>query len=156
MNEIDYPVPPAKDDERFRFLFDYWRARCGDGRLPARHHIDVLDLKSLLGHLNIIKVDEEDGRRRYVYKLWATRVTRMYGRDYTGRELGELELGIPVETVRRVLDEVVATRQPHFWEMPLPRNDDGFVAYRRLLLPLAADGLKVDHMLALLIGVRPS
>jgi len=146
----DYPVPADKDDPRFHVLFDYWLGKCRGDRLPGRQHIDPIDLRDLLGRINLIEV-ERTPELRFRYRVWGSKVTEMVGMDYTGRYAGDLALPTTAERIVEALSLVVRRRAPHFWQVPVPYNDRGFISYRRLALPLASDGETVDMLVALLI-----
>ena len=148
---IDYPVPSALDDPRFRWLFDYWLDRLVDGSLPSRADVDPIDFPHLLGRLNLIEVLREEGRLRFRYRLFGTKVSDMIGRDLTGRLLEDVVLPIDYRKIGAVHREVVETRRPHFWQIPVPFIDRDFGSYRRLLLPLAEDGATVDLLMSLVI-----
>lgn len=148
----DYPVPRDEDDPRFRFLWDFWNGRRQDGRLPPRAILDPLELRPVLGNLNIIAVERDGDGLRFIYRLWGTRIASIYGRDLTGRYLGDAESGSDLSASRSVHESVARTGVPHYWRRPLPFAHRGYVGYRRLLLPFARDGRTVDHLVALLIG----
>ncbi|MEC9346353.1 MAG: PAS domain-containing protein [Pseudomonadota bacterium] len=148
----DYPVPGDEDDPRFRFFWDFWNSRRTDGRLPPRAILDPLDLRPVLGNLNIIAVERDGDRLHFVYRLWGTRIAAIYGCDLTGKYLGDAATGDGQPAARAVHEEVARTGRPHYWRRPLPLAHRGYVGYRRLLLPFAKDGETVDHLVALLIG----
>ena len=147
-----YPVPEHLDDPRLRAIFDYWRSRFRGSLLPARTDIDPLQIPALLGHLTITKVARRADAIRFRYRLWGTRVTELYGRDFTGRYLDEIIIPTRVEEIQRIFEEVTATAVPHFWQIPVPVENRAFVSNRRVLLPLATDGVTVDFLLAFMVG----
>ena len=148
---IEYPVPSAQDDPRFRWLFDYWLEKVRDGYLPGRGDIDPIDFPHLLGRINLIDVLRDQDRLRYRYRLWGTKIAEMIGRDHTGRLLEDVVLPRDYRRIGTVFGEVVETGRPHFWQIPVPFIGRDFGSYRRLLLPLAGDGLSVDLLLSLVI-----
>ena len=148
---IDYPVPPALDDPRFRWLFDYWLDRLADGQLPSRADIDPIDFPHLLGRINLIEVLHTQPRMRFRYRLWGTKIADLIGRDYTGRFIEDLMLPTDYRRISGALTETVESHRPHFWQVPIPFIGRDFGSYRRLLLPLASDGETVDLLMALLI-----
>jgi hypothetical protein len=151
-----YPVPPERDDPRLRAIWDYWCSRHRGGRLPGRRDIDPLHIPRLLGHIGIIEVlRQADGGRRFRFRLWGTRLTELYGRDYTGSYLEDVILPTRVEAIRAVFEMVVLTHLPHFWQVPVPAENRDFISNRRLLMPLASDGETVDALLGFAIGDPP-
>lgn len=148
---IEYPVPSVLDDDRFRWLFDYWLDKVAGGLLPGRADIDPIDFPHLLGRLNLIEVLRTQEQLRFRYRLWGTKISEMIGRDYTGRLVEDVVLPEDYRRISAVLGEVVETRRPHFWQVPVPFIGRDFGSYRRLLLPLAADGQTVDLLLSYII-----
>lgn len=146
------PVAEQDLDPRLHDMLRYWRARCRDGRLPARRDIDPIELKALLG--NILMVDvvrQADGTPRFRYRLFGTEFIFYHGRDLTGRWLDEIaNAGFRDELL--ALYHAVVTRR----EMRTLSYDylvDGLRhRFQAVLLPLAADGSTVDIVLG--CGVR--
>ena len=150
---VAYPVPQDLDDPKFRWMFDYWRERFRGASLPARSDVDPVDFPGLLGQINLIDVVEEPSRTRFRYRLWGSLVTEIMGRDCTGQFLDDIDI-LDRSEIGRVFLDAVSTRRPHFWRRPVPEGNKRYQSYRRLLLPLAEDGQRVDMLLALLVGDR--
>jgi hypothetical protein len=128
-----------------RALLDYWLELRGRARMPARR--DILPERIprwLLPHLGLIDVLPEGCFR---YRLIGTAMVAFYGRDYTGllveqgkaRDYAAALNGLyalcareraPVHAASRLLYRMGETRLMH-----------------RLLLPLSADGERVDMLL---------
>lgn len=150
----DYPVPEQLDDPIFREIFDYWRTKCSGDRLPSRKDIDPTDIGKVLGYIVLIEVLPGTPSPRFRYRLWGTRVTELYGKDYTGYMLDQVIAPASREKIRDVFEWVIENRTTHFWQVPVPAENRNFVSNRRLLLPLASDGRTVDMLLAVIIGDR--
>ena len=148
----DYPVPEELDDPRFRRLFDYWLSKHRDELLPGRAEIDPLEIPELLGNINLIDVVHEDGSIRFLYRVWGTAVTDLYGHDHTDKFADEIPLPTKSDAIQRVLEASAQSGKPHFWQVPLPVENHDFKSNRRLLLPLASDGVNVDKFIALILG----
>ena len=154
MNRPAYPVPADLDDPLIRRMFDYWMGKFHGRCLPSRRDIDPVEIPQLLGHINIIAVIRTPQAMRFQYRLWGTKVTELYGRDYTGRFLDDVISPARLDEIRSVFEAVVATKEPHFWQTPVPAENRDFVSNRRLLLPLSSDGVFVDNLLGFMIGDR--
>ena len=76
---------------RLRQLHDYWNQRRAGRRMPARADIDPLDIPRLLP--NLLLIDVETGSGRLKVRVAGTHVVEMYGSDYTGRYLDEIDFG---------------------------------------------------------------
>lgn len=154
VKDLEYPVPAQLNDPIFQEIFDYWMSRRSGDRLPSRKDIDPTDIRKVLGHIALIEVVPGTQRPRFRYRLWGTRVTELYGRDYTGYMLDEVIIPTAREKIQEVFEWVIENRKPHFWQIPVPAENRDFVSNRRLLLPLAGDGRHVDMLLAVMVGDR--
>lgn len=138
--EVLGPVPIPE----LHGLYDYWCARCKDGRLPGRAAIDPIDLPFVLADLLLVDVLREPVRFRY--RLIGTNIVQPPRMDMSGRFVDEH----PDAEFRRqalsVYTQVATTGRPLS-----VRHDavmDGRVRrHQTLLLPLAADGATVDMVL---------
>jgi hypothetical protein len=150
----EYPVPPELDDPRLRAMFDYWLSKFRGDRLPAWKDIDPVEIPRLLGHINVSEVLREDGWVRFRFRLWGTKITDLYGRDYTGLFVEDIMAPGMSEAVQRVFEHTVRTGLSHFWQIPVPVENREFISNRRLLLPLSGGGETVDFLLGFMIGDR--
>jgi hypothetical protein len=126
-------------------LFDYWRARVVDGRLPSRKDIDPLDLPALMGSLILVDIERDPPRFRY--RLIGTKVTNRVGIEMAGRYVDEHPDPNFRPIVLGIYTQVATTREP----MAYRRDEliDGRVRdYGVLVLPLAGDGVTVDMIMA--------
>ncbi len=153
-DDPDYPVPAELDDERFRWLFQYWLARRLDGRLPGRQDIDPLDFPKLLGRLYLIEVVRESGDVRFRFRLWGTKISGVFRNEHTGRWLEDIAAPGTLPDLQRTLLTCAEEHRPHFWRRMMPHDVADYVATRRLLLPLASDGDTVDMLFGLILEDR--
>jgi hypothetical protein len=61
-------------------VFDYWRSKRTDGRVPSRAAIDPIDLADVLSCLMIVEALGD----RFRYRLVGTEVAANAGSDFTG------------------------------------------------------------------------
>lgn len=146
-----YPVPGDLDDARFRWLFDYWRARRRGNRLPSWQDISPADFPQLLGRIYLIEVVRENGRHRFRFRLWGGTISKVFGHEHTGHWLEDIAAPGTLADLERTLLTCALTRRPHFWRRPMLNDSRDFTATRRLLLPLAGDGETVDMLFGLII-----
>jgi hypothetical protein len=137
------------EPQRLQRLFDYWRSKRPDGRLPARKDIDPMEIPDLLSGLILIDVVRDGKARRYRFRLVGTEFVNAVGEDVTGRWLDEIGRLGSTDAVIANYEEAVAGKSPHFWESTMHIEGREHVRYRRLICPLASDGETVD----MLIGV---
>lgn len=146
-----YPVPDEFDDERFRWLFDYWLGRHRNGLLPGRGHIDPLDFPQLLGRIYLVEVIREDGALRFRFRLWGSKIRGIFGHDHTGHWLEDIAAPGTLADIRAALAACTMEARPFFWRRPMMVDSAEYAATRRLVLPLAADGETVDMLLGLIV-----
>jgi hypothetical protein len=146
---------PAKAiDPRFREFFDYWISKAPPHGLPGRQHIDPLEFPKLLPGIALFDVLREGDAFRFRWRLIGTALVDAIGADYTGRFVDEVVLlSVKYEAVYNVFVELVRTKQPNYWEMPLTRVGRDFISLQRLALPLATDGETVDMIIGYYIPI---
>lgn len=80
-----------------RDLRDHWLGLCGSRTMPAWREFDPVSVPRLLNRVVVVSVDHEPLRFRY--KLIGTWITRLAGRDATGRELDATLYGDRLEAI---------------------------------------------------------
>jgi hypothetical protein len=138
--EISHIVSPA-----LRALVEYWRAKRGERRMPARRDIDPIDIPTLLPHLALI--DVLPGAPRFRFRLVGTRITRSAGRDMTGRAADEEAYGEHLDGVLTVYGSSIERGGPtygHNRAVYLQREE---IILEWVNLPLSADGETVNMIL---------
>lgn len=127
-------------------LFDYWAAKRGRRKMPARADIDALDLGFIIG--NVILVDVIDGDPlRFRIRLHGTNLVEHAGYELTGRFLDELPQPEFRELTRLSFTKVAKTSEP----LQLRRDrvlDGRSRRYETLILPLSGDDRRVDMLLS--------
>jgi hypothetical protein len=144
----DAVVPPHADG-RIAGVARYWAGLAADGRLPGRADIDPVDIPRLLR--NVFLVDVRAGVPRYVFRLVGTGVVDLLG-ELTGRPVGT---GLDAEEAERVLshyDRCARDGRPMWREGVLRTRRNRHAGFQRVLLPLAADGRRVDMVLGAIVG----
>ena len=129
-------------------LLDYWRGKGGDTALPGRDAIVPFEVMPLLPHLIMLTLADRDPRVDWT----GTGVKDACGRDIAERPLRDTPLW------DNRLDAAVAAAvagSPVLIEGRFSRADGQDWSHQLLLLPLAADGRRVDALLGGLI-VRPA
>jgi len=127
-------------------LFAYWASLRQAGRLPGRADIRPEDFKRLLPTVSLI--DIIDGPRRdYRLRLAGTGLYSVYGREITGRSLGDVYGAKAADYWRAELDKVVEGGRPGVGCHSLSWRGAGHMSLLWLRLPLASDGRNVDMIL---------
>jgi len=140
--QIGAPAAAARAHEE---LFAYWASLRAAGRLPGRRDIDPGRFKRHLPTISLIDVVGEplDFRMR----LAGTNLYGVYGREITGRMLGEVYAGAAVDYWRKELADVVRERRPAVGAHNLAWRGASHLSILWLRLPLSSDGREVDMIL---------
>jgi hypothetical protein len=128
-------------------MFEHWREKCGERRMPKRADIDPTGISpQLLPGIMIVDVVSDD--RRYVYRLVGTGEVEVRGNDPTGRSVIEGYFGPSAEDALACYDRVVSTCAPHLDATPFTADSGQYVTLETLFLPLSDDGITVNKILA--------
>ena len=126
-------------------LYAYWLERKGGHRFPGRQDIDPVEMKFALGGITLFDIQREPLRFRY--RLIGSDIVARDGFDLTGRFLDEL----PLAQYRALL----LGRLAMLAEKPAPLlvhnkqfYDQRWFDYEAIWLPLAADHVNVDILMA--------
>jgi hypothetical protein len=137
----------SREDEWLARLLYIWRdARVG-WRLPASESLDPLEALNIArGRAHIVET-RDTSPTGYRFRLWGT--VNSYGFGHSNLTLGEMPAGLMREDAIEDYWEVVSTGVPNYQLIHRFEADLAF-SYARLLLPLAADGRRVDQLLVLI------
>jgi hypothetical protein len=129
-----------------RRVFAYWQAKAAmRGALPARAHIDPLDLGAALPAISLIEVrhDPNNGTGRLRYRVMGSLQVEIMGRDATGEMI---DVGSAEDDAAAA---AIATGRPVFAERRFfPANTGSqTLKFEALVCPLASDGRSVDMLL---------
>lgn len=127
-------------------LFAYWASLRQAGRLPGRADIRPEDFKRLLPTVSLIDI-VQGVRRDYRLRLAGTGLYSVYGREITGRALGDVYGAKAADYWRAELDKVVDERRPGVGCHSLSWRGAGHMSLLWLRLPLATNGRDVDMIL---------
>jgi hypothetical protein len=153
--------PPSLDtrswDARVRALYDYWQARCRDGRPPRRSDIDPVDLPNLLRWLWLVDVarDAPGWPMRFRCRLMGTEHVRTMGHDPTGKWMDEAFPTFLTNPTYADYVQVAEKGVPSYRAgVPLYHLNKGHVRMERIMLPLLGTGKTIDMMLAITVYLR--
>lgn len=142
------PIPESELDPRLKALLDYWRGKCSAGHLPARADIDPLELRALLGNINLIEVVlQADDTRRFRYRLFGTEFVFYHGGDLTGQWVDEIGNAVYRQELVRLYEHVATTGATPMlsYDYILDNRRHRFQA---VILPLASNGREIDMILS--------
>ena len=143
-------VAKAIGDRRLAGLYRYWDERRGGREMPSRADIEPTDIPRLLPILILVDVEPDGGLR---YRLIGTEFVTVAGRDVTGRSYAEVFPPGPYrDYIFALYDELILRRLPIYTEGVSPIAGSSRRRYtRRLMLPLSADGVRIDMVLGVQI-----
>lgn len=137
---------PAIASPRLRTLYAYWNELRAGRAMPARADIDPVDIPRLLPNLLLLDVEPDTGRLKV--RVAGTSVVEMYGSDYTGCYLDEIEFGDRRAAVLYDYATCLQTRQLYVSEHSFWTGRDITYRVERVILPLSDDGETVTHLIA--------
>jgi len=147
----DGPItrPPPGANAKIVAIYDYWRRIApAPGVLPARQHLDPVDIPKLLS--NVWLLDVVGAPQRFRTRLVGTALQRAGIPLRPGVFIDDPVPPTLKETMLSRIREITASRQPQ-WRRGrpfLPHATEVF-EIERIFLPLAADGWTVDMLLCL-------
>lgn len=126
-----------------RFLA-LWETRRGGRRMPSRRDFSHEDLWPWMGQLNLVRVENEDGRDGRFLVFSETSV-RVYGREMTGRTMREF---VPAPLAEAAVDAhlklMAGGGVPMFMRVVGP-FENRELEWTRLATPLSDDGRRIDR-----------
>lgn len=139
-------VADAISEPRLAALYRYWDRRRHGREMPSRADIEPTDIPRLLPILLLVDVEPD---RTLRYRLIGTEFVTVARRDVTGRSYAEVfPLGPYRDYIFALYDELIDRRRPIYTEGVSPIADSSRRRYtRRLMLPLSADGARIDMVL---------
>jgi hypothetical protein len=136
-------MQPADLPRPLDALLRYWQSKLHGRVMPSRGDIEPLEIKRLLPYLLLTEVD--DGiPPRYRYRLVGTEIVRRFGLELTGHYVDEALKGEYGRAVVAIYDAIVAQRLPYFSRSRVVVADGRLLGSSRLMLPLSADGRRVN------------
>lgn len=139
-----YASPNAVQSTRVRRIFEYWRGKATDGRIPRRATIDPVDLADVLSCLLIVEMVGD----RFRYRLVGTEVAANAGGDFTGAFLDEQNFANR-DFYLSCYRDVRARAEPAFGLDHWAYSDGRTGVAEFAMLPLAFEGNTVAQILTI-------
>lgn len=131
-----------------RKAFALWDGKRGTHLMPRREDFDPVEMPRLLS--SIILVDVEDGGARLRIRLVGTKIVEMYGSDYTGMYMDEIDFGDVREKVLKEYRLPVLEKRPVFSDHEFRKLNNYHHTIERAIFPLSDDRIIVDKLIAFL------
>lgn len=133
-----------------RDFFDYWQTKRGERAMPAREHIDPIDIPRMLPHVFLVDVltDEDDFR----YRLIGDSVRSQTQDNYIGRRLTEIVDREPQRLLLELYRETVRNRAPRSRRLSYTAPGTHLTRhYDVLVAPLSPDGDAVSMLFGIAV-----
>lgn len=126
--------------------YNHWRDLIKNERLPRRSDIDPLTIgAAALPHVVLIDV-ENTGKLRFRYRLVGGFVIQIFGANYTGQYLDQMNLGSFFDPIANFFSTVCQKRTPLLLDGAYIRKRGAPFHIRRLALPLINENDEVDSL----------
>jgi hypothetical protein len=133
------------ENPKVQRLYQDWLDRRRGRTMPSRRDFDVLDLKYILGDLNLFDVLYDPLRFRF--RVHGTNAVERLGFDLTGKTVGDYPDPEYREMVHGYYAEVVEAKAPKRVLRDPYRLRSRVLRWEGLILPLSADGRSVDMLM---------
>lgn len=130
-------------NDKMRSIYKYWLKIKGDKNLPSRDDLNPVDIKPVLPHITLVRVEEGTGR--YKLTLVGSENVKANGEDVTGKYLDEIPRLHKYAKDR--YDWVVENKRPYIYQGDLLWSDKDYLDYSIIGLPLSNDNEKVDGIM---------
>jgi hypothetical protein len=137
----------ASEDKWMGEVLNIWRNSRSGWRLPSSESFDPLEIVNIAcGRAHIVET-RDSAAPGYRFRLWGK--VNPYRGEYKNQTLAEMPLGLMREDAIEDYWEVTAAGVPTYHLIHRVEGDQ-LLSYARLLLPLAADGRRVDQLVVLI------
>lgn len=128
-------------------IYDYWRSKCEDGKIPSRSDINPIQFHKYLPTVSLIEVCKEGPKDRFQWRLAGTGFWDLYEDEVQGRYIDELPLGDRIEYWERVLGQVANKGRPAAGVTRPGTPYGSHLAQFWIRLPLSENGTDVNMIL---------
>ena len=133
-----------------RGLYDHWRTLAPLGEVPAWRSFAPLAVAPCIGSILLADIESDPFRVRY--RLFGERLTTLYGRDLTGRDVDKLYLPDFRADLLDAYGAVVASRDARYEVVKFADELASKYDYHRLMLPFRRSGQAIDTVM---VGIFP-
>lgn len=131
------------DEPLLEAVLGYWQSLRGAREMPRRQDIDPVALpRPSLPHLFLMRVDCHCLR----YSLVGTAIELQFGMSIAGQVLHDVLFGSEEDSIFSQYQETVETHRPTYCQHDFIDTRRLPLQFRRLLLPLSADGATVTDL----------
>lgn len=131
-----------------RDAFALWDSKRGNRRMASRADFDPLEMPKLLS--SIILVDVENNSTKLKIRLTGTKVVEMYGSDFTGKNMEDIDFGDVRDKILAEYRLAVIEKRPVFSDHEFRKLNDYHCTIERAIFPLSDDDNTVNKLIAFL------
>lgn len=141
---------PDKLHPRLMRFKEVWASLKGNSEMPEPTDISIDAFSEFRSDICLIDVEnQQDGSRRYRYKMVGAGLSDIIGTDVTGRYLDEVFGEDAYDWLQAEYQEAISKRVPSYHSFLRNTVDNALIFYERLLLPLGKDGEEPCAFIAL-------
>jgi hypothetical protein len=138
-------------DPGIRRFVEYWRAKRGAAKFPARADLDPVEFPYVLGDVVLIEAEKSIHTSEFPwnfrYRLVGSNIVARDGYNLTGKTLDDLPEPEYRERIRTTWTEVCQTGTPAHYVREL-LLDHRWRCYEVVVLPLASNGQDIDMLIS--------
>ncbi len=123
---------------------DIWDRNRSTRSMPARAALDPVEMPKLLPHMALVEVSAPDLRMRV--RLVGTNIVNIYGADFTGQYLDEIDFGDAGDKILSDYQFAARTKRPLFSDHAFRKLSGTYLNIERALLPLSEDDETVSML----------
>ncbi|MCZ4281472.1 PAS domain-containing protein [Kiloniella laminariae] len=132
-------------DERISAFYLMWKAKCKEGRIPARSDFDPLDMVKFLPGITLVDVERDT--LELTYRLVGTNEVAVRGNDPTGKKVKDTFLANNWEDVWGNYSHVIKNKGVAFDDSDMPNSNGVMVGDETIFVPLSQDGEFVNMVM---------
>ncbi|MBL4869542.1 MAG: PAS domain-containing protein [Robiginitomaculum sp.] len=130
-----------------QYLYDYWRSKCRNGKLPSHRDINPSEIHEQLPMISLLESKVSDADIRFKYRLAGTGFWNLFDSEITGKYVDELPIGDRCQYWHRVLSRVHKFGRPSAGVTRPGTPARSHLAQFWIRLPLSEDGVNVSMIL---------
>ncbi|MCC3304284.1 PAS domain-containing protein [Sneathiella sp. HT1-7] len=134
--------------EMLQKAYQLWESKREGRSIPSRSNFDPLEMPKILPHIILIDVEEPTSRLKV--RLVGTRVVEMFGGDYTGMYLDEVDFGEARNKILEDYQTAASMKRPLFSDHMFRKLNKYTQNIERVILPLSDDDKRINILFAVL------
>jgi hypothetical protein len=127
----------------------YWKSIKPSGKIgPTWEQFDLMALPTHVLPYALV-VDFEDANNTFRYRFWGSRLTGVFGADFTGKSFDQLPSALRSASIDSY-GHVVRSKVPQFYQFDIFEPDQTMIFQYAIRLPLSKNGETVSQIVSVL------